>query len=491
LCPARAALKLFYVRSGAIGWFRSRRLAVALVALLPSCIDHRSGVKPSARGSETAKATDAGDVMAGMFARYAGARSYTDEGQATMIVHLERGPDTTSRMGFETAFERETNGFSFVTRPGDRATKLRIGRGGVIAIWQPVRGEAKSWWSAQPAVRSSSVRDATVLYNFHTGGVSARVPSLLLGHPGQLATRKFQVLGDEVVGGVPCVLVGTSTNPPVKYWIAKSDYSLRRAWGRWRVASVPPYELEVQVDYVPKFDERLAPARFVFAPPVVEPLRDSCVDRGVASDGSEPLIDDLEDGDLAIRKVDQRLGRWWRYGDDDCDVKDWGPPEAPGGANPSRYAMHVSAKNCGSWGFGVGFGLNEVNGHCAYDAGTYDGIAFWARTGGTDETVSFIVRTRQTVPLEFGGDGSCQAGPEKHCWDGFATNVQVTPEWHAYSFKWAELGQAGFGNPATFDAKQIVALMWQTPTRADGSTTELWLDQVSFFKGTPPASPLP
>jgi hypothetical protein len=67
--------------------------------------------------------------------------------------------------------------------------------------------------------------------------------------------------------------------------------------------------------------------------------------------------------------------------------------------------------------------------------------------------------------------------------------VQVTPNWHAYSFKWADLGQAGFGNPAAFDVKQVVALMWQTPTRADGSTSELWIDQVSFFKGAPPASP--
>jgi hypothetical protein len=339
-------------------------------------------------------------------------------------------------------------------------------------------------------VHSSSIRDATEQYSFFTGGVSARVPSLLLGHPGPLATRKFQVLGEEVVGGVPCVEVGASTAPPVKFWIAKSDYSLRRAWGTWRVAGPPPFDLEARVDYLPKFDEQLAPARFVFAPPVVEPVADGCVNRGVASDGSEPLIDDLEDGDLAIRKVDRRLGRWWRYGDDDCEVKDWGPPEAPGGDNSSHYAMHVSAKNCGSWGFGVGLGLNAVNPHCAYDAGVYDGVTFWARTGGTTETVSFIVRTRQTVPLEFGGDGSCDAA-EKHCWDGFATNVQVSPNWRAYSFKWAELGQAGFGNPATFDVKQLVAVMWQTPTRADGSTTELWLDQVSFFKGTPPASPFP
>jgi hypothetical protein len=475
LYPTRAAFKIPCVRSKAVAWHQRQLLAVILVAL-PSCIDHRSEVKPDARVSEAQKGADAGVLVAGMLARYTSARSYADEGTATLTAHRERGRDTPSRMDFQTAFERETNGFMFVARPGDEVTTARAGGAGVIAIWRPVHEDAKVWWSGRPAVRSSSVHDATELYNFFTGGVSARVPSLLLGHPGTLATRKFQVVSDEVVGGIPCVEVGAVTPPPVKYWIGKSDHSLRRVWGMWHVAGEKSYDLEVQVEYAPKFDERLAPARFVFY-------------RGVASDGSDPLIDDLEDGDLSIRKVDQRLGRWWRYGDDDCDITAKDSPEAPGGDDTSHYAAHTSAKDCGSWGFGIGLGLNEVNAHCGYDAGPYDGVTFWARSGHTTETVSFIVRTRQTVPLEFGGDGSCDAAAEKHCWDGFAANVQLTPDWRAYSVKWADLGQAGFGNPTTFDVKQIVALMWQTPTRADGSTSELWLDQISFFKGAPPASP--
>ncbi len=469
-----------------VTWQQQAFVACALLAFLPSCIA-RSAVKPNP-ASETPKGSDAAALMAGMLARYAGARTYEDDGTATMISHFQRRQDTTWRMQFQTAFERETNGFSFVARPGDQATTARTGGAGMIAIWRPVLEEAKAWWSGRPAVYHSSVRDAAELYSFLTGGVSSTVPLLLLGHPGKLAARKFQVVGDEVVNGVPCVKVSAVNRPPVELWIGKSDYSLRRAWGLWLVTAKPPYDLEVQVEYTPKFDGQLAPARFVFAPPVVEPLRDACVDRGVASDGSDPVIDDLEDGDLSIRKVDQRLGYWWRYGDDDCDVTGKNTPEAPGGDNPSGYAVHVAGQKCGSWGFGIGLGLNVVDGHCGYDAGAYDGVSFWARTGYTTETVSFNVATRQTVPLEFGGDGSCDAA-EKHCWDEFATNVQVTPDWHAYSFKWAVLRQAGFGNPVAFDVKQLVALMWQTPTRADGSLSELWLDQVSFFKGAPPASP--
>jgi hypothetical protein len=388
-------------------------------------------------------------------------------------------------MEFETAFEREKEGFFFTVRPGDEVTRARAGGSGVVTIWRPEHGEGNAWWSGRPAVHNLSVRDATGVYNFFTGGVSARVPSFLFGHPGTLPTRQFKVLGHEAIDGVPCVQVGAITPPLIKFWIGKADSSLRRAWGTWRVTGERPYDLEVTVDYSPTFDAKLSSARFQFVPPVVEPLRDACLDRGVASDGSDPLIDALEDGDFAIRKADQRFGRWWRYGDDDCDVSGQDFGEAPPGDNPSHYAAHVSAKNCGSWGFGLGLGLNGVSGHCGYDAGTYDGVSFLARTGTTNEKVTFIVRTRQTVPLDFGGDGSCEAA-EKHCWDGFATNLDITPEWHTYTFKWSDLGQAGFGNPTTFDVKQVVALQWQLPTRADGSTTELWLDQVSFFKGERP-----
>lgn len=87
---------------------------------------------------------------------------------------------------------------------------------------------------------------------------------------------------------------------------------------------------------------------------------------------SDAVIDDLDDGNLAIRNADKRLGRW--------------------------LALR------GSWGFGIGLGLNEASARCAHDAAAYDGVSFWARTTNTIERVSFIVRTRQT-------DGSCEAAP--------------------------------------------------------------------------------
>jgi len=34
----------------------------------------------------------------------------------------------------------------------------------------------------------------------------------------------------------------------------------------------------------------------------------------------------------------------------------------PRGSNTSRHAMHIAARDCKAWGFGLGFALNEVGG---------------------------------------------------------------------------------------------------------------------------------
>jgi len=317
-------------------------------------------------------------------------------------------------------------------------------------------------------------------------GISSRA----LRHLGQLGQREFRVVGDENVGGVPCVQIGTRERPHVELWLGKSDKSLRR-WFNERAVEWPPPpsdEVEADVEYTPTFDGAIAPARFAFAPSVERPLQDTCSERGVASDGSDPLIDDLEDGDHVLRQVDHRVGRWWAYGDEGCAVTG-GEPEAPGGANPSTYAVRASARSCSTWGFLLGFALNEVAGSCAYDARAYDGISFWARSGREPETLTFGVGTRQTEPLEYGGDGSCEtAAPQKRCWDYFSTALQLTPEWRAYSVEWATLKQMGFGVPATFDLAQLASLNWQIRTSPDEPGGEIWVDQVAFFNGAPPAS---
>jgi len=62
-----------------------------------------------------------------------------------------------------------------------------------------------------------------------------------------------------------------------------------------------------------------------------------CTAHAGAAIGSELLIEDVEDGDRRIRKVDGRVGRWWLTRDDGCQVMPNDPsPSAPGGNNSSH-----------------------------------------------------------------------------------------------------------------------------------------------------------
>jgi hypothetical protein len=174
----------------------------------------------------------------------------------------------------------------------------------------------------------------------------------------------------------------------------------------------------------------------------------------------------------------------WSSGQPPVDPR-VGPPE---GANPSRLALHVAAYDCRTWGFGLGFALNGAAGRCAYDASVYDGISFWARSGGLDVTARLTVGTRQTQPFAYGGDGSCEAAGNRGCWDQYSVPIALTPDWRQYALSWADLRFPSSGKAVPFDIKQLTSIALST-TAEPTIVREIWLDQVSFFKGKPAASP--
>jgi hypothetical protein len=150
--------------------------------------------------------------------------------------------------------------------------------------------------------------------------------------------------------------------------------------------------------------------------------------------------------------------------------------------------MHVGAHDCGPYGFGLGFALNDVAGRCAYDAHVYDGVYFWGRSGKDPVTARFKVGTRQTQPINFGGDGTCEPRPGTACWDQPSVAIELTHDWQQYAIRWSDLKQSGWGKQIEFDPKLITSLVVSTST-IPADFREIWIDQVGFFKGQPPPSP--
>jgi hypothetical protein len=216
--------------------------------------------------------------------------------------------------------------------------------------------------------------------------------------------------------------------------------------------------------------------------------------------GTTPLIEDFEDGDVSILKNESRTGGW-RF-DTDRTAGGIVTPDplvtaAPDGLNTTKGALHIKADGFTSlWGVSIFAFLNELPDDaampwkaysCGYNASAYDGIYFWAKAVGNSvgKKVMFNVQTRQVIPGDQGGDGTCTT-----CFDAHFVMITLTGEWAQYSAQWKDLKQGTFGVPkAPFDPSQIGRVAFNVGNL--DMPGDIWLDQVGFFKGAPPASPYP
>lgn len=220
------------------------------------------------------------------------------------------------------------------------------------------------------------------------------------------------------------------------------------------------------------------------------------------ADRSNPLIDDLEDGDDSVPHVGDRIGFWYTFNDGSPDGTQL-PPTGQGNFEPSGGIGSGSGANgtdfaARTWGEGFvgdpaeppavampGFArlvmtLRQVGGeYCAYDASAYTGISFWAK--GNVE-IQFRVPSTMTMPLNQGGNGICQPA----CYDHHSVSVQLTDAWQLYSFAWSDLTQSGFAMPAArgpLDPATLLELHWEAYDDAAVGPFDFSIDEVSFTTG--------
>jgi hypothetical protein len=156
---------------------------------------------------------------------------------------------------------------------------------------------------------------------------------------------------------------------------------------------------------------------------------------------------------------------------------------AVGTANAGHYAG-MGAKTPTKGGFGVGLIYNnaiDVNaGIYCVDVAAFDGISFWAKPGavGSKVNVNFVLPTtnpKATDPTIGGGD--CTAACYNH---PFKSVTLDSADWKQYTVTFAE---AAGGSAKVKNV--IQQLGWLVP-EADW---DFRLDEIQFYKGTPPTGP--
>jgi hypothetical protein len=100
----------------------------------------------------------------------------------------------------------------------------------------------------------------------------------------------------------------------------------------------------------------------------------------------------------------------------------------------------------------------------------YQGIKFSARGASTFVRVNFP--TSATEAVAYGG--KCV----QQCEDHFGMDITPTSTWQSITVPFAALGQQGWGAPAMFDPKALIAVEFLvSPT----PKFDLWIDDISFY----------
>lgn len=192
-----------------------------------------------------------------------------------------------------------------------------------------------------------------------------------------------------------------------------------------------------------------------------------------AGDGAHFLIDNLEDGDAKITKVDNREGLWAFVTDGTGTTVPSDPSTlapSPGGAEQSAVSLHVNGQGFSKWGAAL---VLPFRGVCPYDASAYGGIEFWAKGSGQ---LWVELRDERLTPVAFGG--VCVEESDMQCCGDYPAKLLVlSAQWQKFSYGWSELEQPGSGYRAELDPAALVALSLN-PHAAD---FELWIDNVAFL----------
>ena len=185
------------------------------------------------------------------------------------------------------------------------------------------------------------------------------------------------------------------------------------------------------------------------------------------------LIDDGEDNDSQIIKVEGRDGYWFTFADTEGTtvkpkgdfVMDQGGPPGSDSKHAARMTGRVAASGKSLY-VGLGFALRSPKG--PYDASKYQGVSFWAKGPGR---IRFKTPDVNTTPE---GDRCSD------CYNDFGVDLVLQDEWIRYTVPFDRMAQQpGWGDPAPEVAKDMLfAIQWQYGT--PDTDFDIWVDNIEF-----------
>ena len=199
---------------------------------------------------------------------------------------------------------------------------------------------------------------------------------------------------------------------------------------------------------------------------------DSACDGATAiGNGSAPLIDDFEDGNLSLLTNDGRSGSWSSWADGTGTLTpDVTVSDIADGLAGSTKALNFGGNGFTGWGAGAGPTFYAAG---CYDFSAYTGVSFYAKGTGL---LRMAVATADTHEFY-----DCDAMVEECSNHYHAPDITLGSDWTQYSYTWDQLAQPAWGPAKPFDQTKGVSLSFSHLADAGGGPDfDIWLDDLSF-----------
>lgn len=198
------------------------------------------------------------------------------------------------------------------------------------------------------------------------------------------------------------------------------------------------------------------------------------------SDGSAPLIDDMEDGDLNIIEADSRMGTWSSFIDPSGEPVTEVMAEAiTDGEDGSTMALHFAAGGTTTWGAGIGLTFYAPG---CYDVNAYTGVRFRAKGRAMLRFQFLQASTHESYDCDMEGGEECS----NHYF--VEPDVPLTDSWQTLEYRWDEMAQPSWGPRKDLTLDQGVGVAFShifDPGSADENykipDPDYWIDDVEFL----------
>lgn len=196
--------------------------------------------------------------------------------------------------------------------------------------------------------------------------------------------------------------------------------------------------------------------------------------RATSPPTSEFLVDDFEDGDIALGSVGILHGSWY-VNNDGTGAQQPDPSDADAArrlvasddsTEPPTYALHTAGSGFSRWGAFAAARLNSSGADvCSVDLSRHRSLSLRVKGSGS---LRVNLGTRATTPVVDGGDCATEA-----CSD-YGFSVQLSSDWREQSIAFSELTQPEWADAAAFDPSTTLRLSFWS----EASDFDFWVDDI-------------